>query len=62
MSSSQNSIKKILPDTFADRFLSPSFTFSYLQAPVVVFTNLCQSIHVTKHAKLIIEGCYELMC
>ena len=33
-------------------------------APVVVFTNVCQSVGVTKHANgnLIIEGCYELMC
>ena len=33
-----------------------------LPAPVVVFTNLYQSIRVTKHSNLIIEACYELMC
>ena len=30
-----------------------------LQAPVVVFTNLNESLRVTKHGNLIIEGCYE---
>ena len=39
------------------------FFYVYLlKVPVVVFTRLCQSIGVTKHANLIIKGCYELMC
>ena len=50
-----------LPDTLAVRFIGSSFTL-VLQAPVVVFTNLYQSLRVTKHGNLIIEGCYELMC
>ena len=42
--------------------LSALLLLLVLQAPVEVFTTLYQSLHVTKHGNLIIDGCYELMC
>ena len=45
-----------LPDSLAVRLIGSSLP---LEAQVVVFTNFCQRIGVTKHANLIIESCYK---